>query len=99
LLEGYGLPVLEALRCGCPVIAANTSSIPEITGGSDAAVLLDDSRDVDALAALIERVLGDPAQRAQLRARGLKRADALSWRNTAEQTAAVYDHALAGKSR
>ena len=99
LLEGYGLPVLEALRCGCPVIAANTSSIPEITGGREAAVLLDDPRDAEALAAAIARVLRDPAQRAQLRERGLKRADALSWGNTAKQTAAVYEHALAGKSR
>ena len=99
LLEGYGLPVLEALRCGCPVIAANTSSIPEITGGRDAAVLLDDPRDADALAAVITRLLRDPAQRAQLRKRGLTRAESLSWRNTAELTAAVYEHALAGSSR
>jgi len=97
LLEGYGLPLLEALRCGCPVIAANTSSIPEVTG--HAAELVSDPLDADALAAVITRVLQDPTRRQQLRERGLARAAGLSWRKTAEQTAAVYGHALAGTSR
>ena len=97
LLEGYGLPLLEALRCGCPVIAANTSSIPEVTG--QAAELVGDPLDADALAAVITRVLQDPTRRQQLRERGLARAAGLSWRKTAEQTAAVYEHALAGTSR
>jgi len=99
LLEGYGLPLLEALRCGCPVIAANTSSIPEVTGGGEAAELVDDPLDHEALAAVITRVLQDPARRQQLRERGLARAAGLSWRKTAERTAAVYEHALAMAAR
>src|SRR5436190_812412 len=99
LLEGYGLPLLEALRCGCPVIAANTSSIPEVTGGDEAAELVDDPLDHEALAAVITRVLQDPARRQQLRERGLARAAGLSWRKTAERTAAVYEHAPAMAAR
>ena len=99
LIEGFGLPVLEALRCGCPVIAANTSAIPEVTCGSDAAVLVDNPLDAAELAAAITRVLENPALREQLRHRGLARAAGLSWRRAAEQTAAVYEHVLAGRAR
>lgn len=99
LIEGFGLPVLEALRCGCPVIAANTGSIPEVTGGSDAAVLVDNPLDAAELAAAITRVLENPALREQLRHRGLARAAGLSWRRAAEQTAAVYEHVLKGRAR
>jgi glycosyltransferase involved in cell wall biosynthesis len=94
LLEGFGLPLLEALRCGCPVVAANTSSIPEVTG--DAAVLVDDPLDPAELAAAIARVLEDTELREQLRQRGLSRAAGFSWPLAAERTAAVYEHVLAG---
>jgi len=92
LLEGFGLPLLEALRCGCPVVAANTSSIPEVTG--DAAALVDDALDPEELAAAITRVLEDPAWRDQLAQRGLSRAAGFTWRLAAERTAAVYEHVL-----
>src|SRR5437867_3537042 len=92
LLEGFGLPLLEALRCGCPVIAANTSSIPEVTG--DAAALVDDPLDPGELAAAIVRVLEDSEWRDQLRQRALSRAAGFSWRLAAERTAAVYERVL-----
>ena len=75
------------MACGTPVITSDTSSLPEVAG--DAALLVN-PRDVDAMAAAIERLMGDPALRADLRERGLARARAFSWERTARETAAVY---------
>ena len=85
--EGFGLPLLEAMGCGVPVIAAATSSIPEVTGGG--AVLLDPD-DEPAWADAIERLFEDRGHAAALRARGLARAAEYSWDRTARETAAVY---------
>jgi len=92
LYEGFGLPVLEALACGCPVVAANRTSVPEITG--DAALLVDEPLDPDALAAAIARVLDDPARAAALAAAGPRRAAAFTWPGAAAQTLAAYRRAL-----
>jgi glycosyltransferase involved in cell wall biosynthesis len=89
--EGFGLPLLEAMSCGTPVIAARSSSIPEVVG--DAAVLLDPD-DEAGWAAAIERVVEDPSHAAQLRAAGLARASIFSWAKTAAATAAVYRRLL-----
>ncbi len=87
LYEGFGLPVLEAMACGAPVLASNTSSLPEVGGG---AALYFDPRDADALASLITRVLNDRALAEDLRARSLGQAALFSWERTARETLAVY---------
>src|SRR5205807_8834777 len=89
--EGFGLPVLEAMQCGTPVIAGNRTSLPEVAG--DAAVLFDpfDSR---ALAEAISRVVDNPGYREELRVKGLERARAFSWTTTAKLTLQAYEEAL-----
>ncbi len=80
LYEGFGLPVLEAMQCGCPVITSNSSSIPEVAG--DAAIMLN-PEDVDALAASMEKVLKDKSLRYNLARKGLKRSKFFSWEKAA----------------
>lgn len=74
--EGFGLPVLEAMQCGCPVITSNTSSIPEVAG--DAAVMVD-PHDADALAASMEDLLKNGPLKTKLSGRGLDRSKKFSW--------------------
>jgi len=88
LYEGFGLPVLEAMACGCPVITSNISSLPEVTG--DAAVKVA-PQDVDGLAQAISRVLEDSQLRKDLIEKGLKRASEFSWQKMARETQAVYE--------
>jgi glycosyltransferase involved in cell wall biosynthesis len=92
LFEGFGLPPLEAMACGAPVICSNTTSLPEVVG--DAALTFDPSR-VDDIAAALRRVLTEPALRAELIARGHARAARFSWRATAERTLEAYRRAVA----
>lgn len=87
LYEGFGMPPLEAMACGTPVITSNASCLPEIVG--DAALTVD-PYDVDALAAAMQRVLGDAELRAQMRAAGFVQATKFSWHTTAVDTHAVY---------
>ena len=91
LYEGFGLPLLEAMSVGTPVIASQVSSLPEVAG--DAALLVDPF-DVDALAGALERVAGDAALRADLAARGYRRVRRFSWERAARETLAVYREAL-----
>lgn len=93
LAEGFGLPVLEAMACGCPVVTSGTSSLPEVAG--DAALLVD-PHDVTSLTSALERVLTDAGLRADLGRRGLERSRGYSWERTAEATLAVYRRACAG---
>ena len=83
LYEGFGLPVLEAMTAGAPVITSSVSSLPEVAGG--AAVLVD-PLDVGAIAGALARVLRDDAEAERLRASGRVRAAAYSWESTAAQT-------------
>ncbi|HEY3111755.1 MAG TPA: glycosyltransferase family 1 protein [Chloroflexota bacterium] len=87
LYEGFGLPVLEAMACGAPVVCSNRTSLPEVA--ADAALVVEP--EPESLAAAIARILADPAGQDELRQRGLRRAAAYTWRRTAEQTAAAYE--------
>lgn len=91
LLEGFGLPVLEAMACGAPTVTSNLSSLPEVAG--DAGLLVDPTS-VDALAAALLRLLGDAGLAAELRTRGLAQAARFPWSRTATGTAAVYRRVL-----
>lgn len=93
LYEGFGLPVLEAMACGTPVVTSSVSALPEVAG--DAALLVD-PKDVAALTETMERALADEALRAELRARGLERAREFSWEKAARGTVQVYE-AVAGR--
>jgi len=88
--EGFGLPPLEAMKCGTPVIVGNKTSLPEVVG--DAGLLVDPF-DVDDIACVIQRVLTDSNLRAQLRVQGLERAKHFDWQMTARQTLSVYKKA------
>jgi glycosyltransferase involved in cell wall biosynthesis len=91
LSEGFGLPPLEAMACGTPVVASNNSSIPETVG--DAALLFD-AQDVAAMSATILKVLNDDMTRQELIERGLNRSRTFSWEECARETLAVYKKAL-----
>jgi alpha-1,3-rhamnosyl/mannosyltransferase len=95
LYEGFGLPPLEAMACGAPVLTSAVSSLPEVVG--DAAVLVD-PYDVDALAAGMTRLWEDDGLRADLRQRGLAQAARFSWERTARLTLAAYERTT-GASR
>jgi len=87
LLEGFGLPVLEAMRCACPVLTSTVSSLPEVAG--DAALLVD-PYDSEAMAEAMARLAGDTELRVDLVRRGQTRAALFSWERTARLTLEVY---------
>jgi glycosyltransferase involved in cell wall biosynthesis len=91
LYEGFGLPTIEALACGTPVITSNRSSLPEVAG--DGAILVEPT-DVEALAEAMELLLNDHHLRAELRQRALAQAARFSWKQTAQETLAVYRKVL-----
>lgn len=90
--EGFGLPPLESMSCGVPVIASNVSSIPEVVG--DSGVLLDPS-DIDGLALSMRELIEDTALRAQLSKKALLRSQTFSWERCVNQTMDVYRAAIA----
>ncbi len=87
LYEGFGLPVLEAMACGCPVITSNNSSLPEVVG--DAGIMLD-PLDASAMSAAIEQVLTDQDLAEGLRQDGVQRAKQFCWERTARETVELY---------
>jgi glycosyltransferase involved in cell wall biosynthesis len=92
LYEGFGLPPLEAMASGCPVVTSNVSSLPEVVG--DAAVLVDPT-DATAIADGIRRVLTEPSIREELRARGLQRAHEFSWERSVQRIRQIYGEVAA----
>ncbi len=94
--EGFGLPVLEALACGTPTLAAETTALPEAAG--DAAVLVPPT-DVTAVAEGLHRVLTDAGLRDSLRCRGPAHAARFSWSETARQTVALYHQILGDQGK
>jgi len=94
LAEGFGMPNLEAMACGCPVITSNVFAIPEVVG--DAAMVLKNPLDPDALALAIRRVVYEPPLRKRLIDRGLARVRQFDWDESARKVMEVYE-GLAGQ--
>jgi glycosyltransferase involved in cell wall biosynthesis len=91
LYEGFGLPPLEAMACGIPVITSNTSSLPEVIGNAGIMV---DPGDVNSLSEAMYNVLEDKELRSQMSKNGLKRAKLFSWEKAAKEILEIYDEAL-----
>ncbi len=87
LFEGFGLPPLEAMACGVPVITSNTTSLPEVVGEAGITV---SPTDIDGVSSAIMRILSDPELAAHLREAGRARAALFSWETAARETLAVY---------
>jgi glycosyltransferase involved in cell wall biosynthesis len=96
LYEGFGMPVLEAMACGTPVVTSNVSALPEVAG--DASLLVD-PYEPRAIADGLEELLESQARREELSRRGLERARRFTWRQVAEQTVRVYRQTLTGTSQ
>jgi glycosyltransferase involved in cell wall biosynthesis len=96
LYDGFGLPVLEAMRCGLPVVTSSVASLPEVAG--DAAILVDpyDTRET---AEALDAVLADEELQAQMREKGLKQADKFSWERAVQETIAAYGKALESRRK
>jgi glycosyltransferase involved in cell wall biosynthesis len=88
--EGFGLPPLEAMKCGAPVITGDRTSLPEVVG--DAGLLVNPF-DVDAIVSAIQSIVIDSKLRSELKTRSLNRAQMFDWRETAQQTLEVYREA------
>ena len=91
IVEGFGLPILEAMACGCPVLTSTVSCMPEVAG--EAAVLAD-PYDLGDMARAMRRLLVEPSLCGELRARGLARAKGFTWERAAHSTLEVYEECL-----
>ncbi|MGH8596908.1 MAG: glycosyltransferase family 4 protein, partial [Gammaproteobacteria bacterium] len=87
LYEGFGMPVIEAMACGAPVVTSNRTALPEVAGG---AALLVNPDDDEELAEAMVNILRDASLRESLRAKGFERAKQFTWERAARQTLAVY---------
>jgi glycosyltransferase involved in cell wall biosynthesis len=89
--EGFGLPVLEAMACGTPVVCSDAASLPEVVGQAGLLVRPGDPKH---LSAAIGRLIEDPALRQDLRLRGLERARSFCWDESARQVSGIYQSLL-----
>ena len=96
IYEGFGLPPLEAMACGTPVITSNISSLPEVVG--DAGIMIDHSN-VEALAEAMRDVLADESLRNSIISKGLKRAKMFNWKKCAKETLKVYEEVAFGERK
>lgn len=87
LYEGFGMPALEAMACGCPVITSNTSSLPEVVGSAG---LLVNPLEIDELSIAIEKVLSDNALRATMKNKNINQIEKFTWKNTASSVIELY---------
>jgi len=94
LYEGFGLPLVEAMACGCPLIVSGRTSLPEVAG--DAALYFDEPRSVEVVAAQLRRAVEDISLRQELSARGLAQSRRFDWKTTAAQTYESFALALGG---
>lgn len=90
IYEGFGLPIIEAQACGCPVVTSASGSMPEVSGG---AALLVDPRNPEAIADAVEQLVTDPTLREKLVAKGLAWAARLTWEDAARQTLEIFRRA------
>jgi glycosyltransferase involved in cell wall biosynthesis len=88
LYEGFGIPILEAFACNCPVLISNTSSLPEIAGG---ACLSFDPKDKTSILDAVKQMLSNESLRSELRKKGKERVNFFSWGHTAEETKRLYE--------
>lgn len=91
--EGFGMPVIEAMACGCPVVTSRTSSLPEVAG--DAAILVDPYRVEDIVRGILD-VINKPELRQQMIRKGFKQAQKFSWEKTARETVMVFENVFRG---
>jgi len=89
LMEGFGIPPLEAMKCGCPTLTSNTSSLPEVVGHKE---MMFDPADVKEIANKCLRILKDPVKREENIKRGLKNVERFSWRKSAEKLIRIYNN-------
>jgi glycosyltransferase involved in cell wall biosynthesis len=92
--EGFGLPVLEAMACGCPVVTTREASLPEVAG--DSALYMKGPREAEDLAGILRDLVENPGLRQELREKGLRQARKFSWKETAEGTFKVFERVLLG---